>query len=258
MSADRSTHILETALQRFTLHGLQTPTADIAFYAQVGVGTLFRTFPSKEVLLEATYDFAVAQLAAPLQGGVGEAQRAESLQQQLRRWWTLTAHAALANPPAFSMWRLYRTNPQTAIYPEPLLGPFAPVPAFVERALARSAPSSNSAVLVRILGASLAAHWTASVEVVLGEPAAQVDPALAAQLLEQAYAAWWQSLGLSSLLAADWQLAAPVARPAPATPLWATLLTSALKAYAPTPAPTPTPQVAALGTGPANGLPERK
>lgn len=56
MSDARTTKILETALWRFALQGVNaTKTAEIAALAGVGVGTLFRTFPTKEALLQATY-----------------------------------------------------------------------------------------------------------------------------------------------------------------------------------------------------------
>lgn len=50
-----------------------TKTAEITSLTGVGVGTLFRTFPTKEALLQATYEHALAQLTAPLQAGAGEA-----------------------------------------------------------------------------------------------------------------------------------------------------------------------------------------
>ena len=140
MADDRSTKILDTALWRFALQGVHaTKTAEIASLAGVGVGTLFRTFPSKEALLQATFEHAIQQLTAPLQAGVGEAQRNEYLHQLLERWWQLTAQAALAYPEAFDLWRLVRTMPRAALPVAPLLGPFADVSALVEEALARSA-----------------------------------------------------------------------------------------------------------------------
>jgi len=231
MADTRTTKILDTALWRFALQGVHaTKTAEIANLAGVGVGTLFRTFPSKEALLQATYEHAIQQLVAPLQGGVGEAQRNEYLHQLLERWWQLSAQAALAYPEAFDLWRLVRTMPRAALPVDPLLGPFAAVSALVEEAFARSAWYAEKGVPLSVLTASLAAQWTAAVDVVLGNPACQAEPALTTRVLTQAYQGWWQSLGLSTSLQAAWQAAPlkPRPKPKPETPFWALLLQAAL------------------------------
>ena len=48
--------VLEAARERFALHGLETQMDDIARTAGVGVGTVYRHFPTKEDLLQALAD----------------------------------------------------------------------------------------------------------------------------------------------------------------------------------------------------------
>jgi len=252
MTDARTSKILDTALWRFAQQGVQaTKTAEIARLAGVGVGTLFRTFPSKEALLQASYAHAIQQLTAPLQAGEGEAQRGEYLHQLLERWWQLTAQAALAYPEAFDLWRLVRTMPRAALPVDPLLGPFVAVPPLVEEAFARSPWYAEKGVPLRVLMASLAAQWTAAVDVVLRDRACQADAALRARVLTQAYKGWWQSVGLSTSLDAAWQNAPvkPRPKPKPETPFWAQLL-QVVAAHAPSP---PTP-VAPRGLGLATPL----
>ncbi|GAB3639149.1 hypothetical protein GCM10027422_47400 [Hymenobacter arcticus] len=253
MADDRSKKILDTALWRFALQGVHaTKTAEIASLAGVGVGTLFRTFPNKEALLQATYEHAIQRLTTPLQTGAGEAQRNEYLHQQLERWWQLTAQAALAYPEAFDLWRLVRTMPRAALPVEPLLGPFVAVPALVAEAFARSTWYAEKGLPLPVLTASLAAQWTAAVDVVLTDRACQTDVALRERVLRQAYQGWWQSLGLSTSLSAAWQAtpSKPRPKPKPETPFWAHLL-HAVVTQATQPAastiPLTTPRGLALG-----------
>jgi AcrR family transcriptional regulator len=241
MADARTTTILDTALWRFALQGVHaTKTAEIASLAGVGVGTLFRTFPTKAALLQATYEHAIAQLTAPLQAGEGEVRRQEYLHQYLERWWQLTAQAALAHPAAFDLWRLVRTMPRAAVPLPPLLGPFAALSAPVEEALARSPWHAQKGVPLSVLLASLAAQWTAAVDVVLSDEACRAEAALGKQVLAQAYTGWWQSLGLSKSLDAGGPALASKPRPKPASgiEIWAQAF---LTVFAP---PAPTPPVA--------------
>lgn len=54
--------LLEAAAAAFTAAGANAPVKDIARAAGVGVGTLYRRFPSKELLIEATYRREVEEL----------------------------------------------------------------------------------------------------------------------------------------------------------------------------------------------------
>ncbi|MEU8517158.1 helix-turn-helix domain-containing protein [Kitasatospora sp. NPDC048722] len=56
--------LLDTATQVFTAHGVGVPTEEIARAAGVGVGTLFRHFPTKEALLEAVMVRRLEAIAA--------------------------------------------------------------------------------------------------------------------------------------------------------------------------------------------------
>ncbi|WP_327328133.1 TetR/AcrR family transcriptional regulator [Streptomyces sp. NBC_01210] len=70
-AARNRARLLDTATEVFTTRGVSVPTEEIARTAGVGVGTLFRHFPTKEALLEAvmvrrleTMTAQTAQLAA--------------------------------------------------------------------------------------------------------------------------------------------------------------------------------------------------
>jgi len=56
--------ILEVAKQAFTRSGANTSLDDVAKDAGVGAGTLYRHFPTRDVLLEAVYRTEVEKLAA--------------------------------------------------------------------------------------------------------------------------------------------------------------------------------------------------
>jgi AcrR family transcriptional regulator len=56
--------ILEVAKDAFTRHGANTSLDDVAKQAEVGPGTLYRHFPTREALLEAVYKTEVGKLAA--------------------------------------------------------------------------------------------------------------------------------------------------------------------------------------------------
>ncbi|WP_042381593.1 TetR/AcrR family transcriptional regulator [Streptacidiphilus melanogenes] len=60
--------VLRAAAEAFTRDGVDASVKDIARAAGVGVGTLYRRFPSKELLVEATYRNEVRALceAAPI------------------------------------------------------------------------------------------------------------------------------------------------------------------------------------------------
>ncbi len=77
--------ILEIAKKAFTLHGAAASLDDIARQAGIGPGTLYRHFPTRDVLIEAVYRGEVEKLA-------GAAQRfAETLSPlgALRAWMLL-------------------------------------------------------------------------------------------------------------------------------------------------------------------------
>lgn len=56
--------ILEAAKDAFTRHGANASLDDIARQAQVGPGTLYRHFPTRDALIEAVYATEVEKLAA--------------------------------------------------------------------------------------------------------------------------------------------------------------------------------------------------
>jgi AcrR family transcriptional regulator len=55
--------IVVTARELFFEHGIEAPLDDVAKRAQVGPGTLYRHFPTREVLIEAVYRNEIEELA---------------------------------------------------------------------------------------------------------------------------------------------------------------------------------------------------
>jgi AcrR family transcriptional regulator len=64
--------LLDVAEQVFLQHGTDTSTEDIAKAAGVGVGTVFRHFPTKAALIEAVYHNLLARMAAEAQAAAAE------------------------------------------------------------------------------------------------------------------------------------------------------------------------------------------
>ncbi|MBP0450506.1 helix-turn-helix transcriptional regulator [Kitasatospora sp. RG8] len=63
-AARNRARLLDVATEVFTARGVGTPTEEIARAAGVGVGTLFRHFPTKEALLEAVMVRRLEAIAA--------------------------------------------------------------------------------------------------------------------------------------------------------------------------------------------------
>lgn len=55
--------IVATAREVFLEHGIEAPLDDIAKRAQVGPGTLYRHFPTRDALIEAVYRTEIEELA---------------------------------------------------------------------------------------------------------------------------------------------------------------------------------------------------
>lgn len=82
--------ILEAAAEAFAERGLTITMDDIAAQAGVGVGTVYRRFPQKDLLIEALFEERVGELVAlaeealraedPWDGLVGFLERAQALQ----------------------------------------------------------------------------------------------------------------------------------------------------------------------------------
>jgi hypothetical protein len=115
-----------------------------------------------------------------------------------------TAAAAQADPRAFRYWQLYRTSPHGAAAQEPVLGPFATLPELLAQLLVQpDVKQSAEALPLPALSRWWAAQWTAAVEVVLTDPICQARPEVGQRLLKQAYASWWQSLGMAATVLAE-------------------------------------------------------
>jgi AcrR family transcriptional regulator len=64
--------LLETAVRAFTEEGLDATLDGIAKEAGVGIGTLYRHFPTREALIEAAYRNELARLCDAVPGLLGE------------------------------------------------------------------------------------------------------------------------------------------------------------------------------------------
>lgn len=73
-------HLLAAAKAAFAASGAETPLEDIARRAGVGIGTLYRHFPSREALLAAVYRREVEQLATSAGSLLAERPAGEALE----------------------------------------------------------------------------------------------------------------------------------------------------------------------------------
>jgi AcrR family transcriptional regulator len=64
--------ILEAAADLFTRRGLGVTLNDIAHHADVGVGTVYRRFPSKELLIDALFEDRFSDLIALAEEGLAD------------------------------------------------------------------------------------------------------------------------------------------------------------------------------------------
>jgi AcrR family transcriptional regulator len=71
--------VLEAADEVFTTRGVSASIEEIARHARVGVGTIFRHFPSKELLLEAVLVRRFGRLAEEARGLIGAEQPGPAL-----------------------------------------------------------------------------------------------------------------------------------------------------------------------------------
>lgn len=79
--------VLDAARRVFAMSGAETTTTDIAKEAGVGVGTIYRHFPTREDLIDATY----ADEVRALTDAVPPLLRQMGPQRALRRWMDLFA-----------------------------------------------------------------------------------------------------------------------------------------------------------------------
>ncbi|GAA1163071.1 AcrR family transcriptional regulator [Kitasatospora gansuensis] len=77
-AARNRARLLDVATEVFTTRGVGVPTEEIARAAGVGVGTLFRHFPTKEALLEAVMVRRLEAIAARTAQLAAEAEPAEA------------------------------------------------------------------------------------------------------------------------------------------------------------------------------------
>ena len=77
--------LLEVAAEAFAEHGTQASLEDIARRAGVGIGTLYRNFPTRHALLEAVYIGEVAEMAR-VAADLGDLEPWDALETWLRRY----------------------------------------------------------------------------------------------------------------------------------------------------------------------------
>ncbi len=78
--------VLAAAAEAFASQGVEAPLEDIARAAGVGVGTLYRHFPTREALVFGVYAREVEQLAASAQQLSAELEPAQALREWMRRF----------------------------------------------------------------------------------------------------------------------------------------------------------------------------
>ena len=83
--------ILDAAAEVFAARGLGVTMDDIADHAGVGVGTVYRRFPSKELLIDALFEDRIGELVVMGQEALGEDDPWEALGRFLERGLALQA-----------------------------------------------------------------------------------------------------------------------------------------------------------------------
>jgi AcrR family transcriptional regulator len=83
--------ILDAAAEVFAARGLGVTMDDIADHAGVGVGTVYRRFPSKELLIDALFEDRIGELVVMGQEALGEDDPWEALARFLERGLALQA-----------------------------------------------------------------------------------------------------------------------------------------------------------------------
>jgi AcrR family transcriptional regulator len=76
--------IVATAREVFLEHGVEVPLDDIVKQAGVGAGTLYRHFPTRDVLIEAVYRQEIEELAERVRTVIKELPPEEALREWMR------------------------------------------------------------------------------------------------------------------------------------------------------------------------------
>ena len=84
--------LVASARELFAAHGVEVPVEDITHHAELGMGTLYRHFPTKEELLDAVLEDSFAQLVAAAEDAVAQDDAWAGFTGFLER--ALAAHAA--------------------------------------------------------------------------------------------------------------------------------------------------------------------
>ena len=103
------TAILDVALRLISEQGFHgTPMSQVAQEAQVGVGTIYRYFDSKETLINSLYRHLKQEVTAAMLAGFGTDLPVRA---KFRQTWLNLAHYYLAHPAAFKFLEQYTYSP---------------------------------------------------------------------------------------------------------------------------------------------------
>jgi AcrR family transcriptional regulator len=106
---DKQSAILEVALRLISEQGFHgTPMSQVAQEAQVGVGTIYRYFESKEALINSLYRHLKQEVTAATLVGVAAD---EPVRAKFRRIWLNLAHYYLDHPAVFKFIEQYTYSP---------------------------------------------------------------------------------------------------------------------------------------------------
>lgn len=133
---DKRTAILQATLSLIAAHGFHdTPMSLIAKQADVGAGTIYRYFDSKETLLEELFLEVKAQFSQAMLSGVNTEAATE---QVFRQVWLNTFNYCIHNPQEMAFLEQYHNSPfQTAELEAQTLQYLAPVVETFRGAVAR-------------------------------------------------------------------------------------------------------------------------
>ncbi len=109
MITDKSILIMEVALRLISENGFHgTPMSLIAKEADIGVGTIYRYFDSKEALINSLYRYCKQSSGQAMQVALDDSL---SMPAQFRNVWINLAHYYIAHPTVFKFTEQYAHSP---------------------------------------------------------------------------------------------------------------------------------------------------
>jgi len=157
--------LIEVAKASFRERGGDAPLEDIARRAGVGIGTLYRHFPTRDALIEAVYRQSVGKLAEAAPRLLAERPPGEALHAWLRLYIDYIAHKRVLAPSLKA-----RPDGAKSLFDSMRGATLAALTSLVERAAAKGeirpdvSPTDLLLVLVGVGRASSEPGWSASAE----------------------------------------------------------------------------------------------